>query len=45
MPKLLPAVITILVYYLIKKRNWNVYKLLALLIVLGITLSYVGVLI
>lgn len=45
LPRLLPAVITIGVLYLIKKRNWNVYKLLALLIVMRIVLSYLGILV
>lgn len=45
LPRLLPAVITIGVLYLIKKRNWNVYKLLALLIVMGVVLSYLGILV
>lgn len=45
LPRLLPAVVTIIAFYLIKKRNWNVYKLLALLIISGIVLSLLGVLV
>jgi len=44
LPSLLPVAITAIVYYLIKKRNWDVYKLLAFLIILGIALSYLGIL-
>ncbi|GGI65232.1 PTS system mannose/fructose/sorbose family transporter subunit IID [Enterococcus alcedinis] len=44
MPKLLSVVITIIVYYLIKKRNWTTYRLLALLFTIGILGSVLGVL-
>jgi PTS system N-acetylgalactosamine-specific IID component len=44
LPRLLPGLVTIMVYYLIKKKNWNVYKLLILLFVLGILGSLSGIL-
>ncbi|MFC4710735.1 PTS system mannose/fructose/sorbose family transporter subunit IID [Enterococcus eurekensis] len=44
MPKLLSVVVTIIVYYLIKKRNWTTYRLLALLFTIGILGSVLGVL-
>lgn len=44
MPKLLPVAITILVYYLVKKRNWSTYRLLALLFTMGILGSLLGIL-
>lgn len=44
MPDLLPIVITIIVFYLIKKRNWNTYKLLLLLFAIGILASVLGIL-
>lgn len=43
LPRLLPAAITLIVLYLIKKRNWSVYQLLALLISAGVILSYLGI--
>lgn len=45
LPNLLPALITILVFYLIKKRHWTTYKLLGLIFVLGIVLSAFGILV
>ena len=42
---MLPAVITIAVFTLVKKYKWSTYKLLALLFVLGIGLSYFGILV
>ncbi|WP_195988183.1 PTS system mannose/fructose/sorbose family transporter subunit IID [Clostridium sp. D53t1_180928_C8] len=45
LPNMLPAVITIIVFTLVKKYNWSTYKLLALLFVLGIGLSYFGILV
>ena len=42
LPNMLPAVITIIVFILVKKYKWSTYKLLALLFVLGIGLSYFG---
>lgn len=44
MPNLLPVIITVLVYYLIKKKNWSTYKLLILLFIVGILGSLLGVL-
>ncbi|MFZ4355794.1 PTS system mannose/fructose/sorbose family transporter subunit IID, partial [Enterococcus gallinarum] len=40
----LPVILTILVFYLIKKRNWNTYKLLILLFAIGIAASVLGIL-
>ncbi len=45
LPNMLPAVITIIVFTLVKKYKWSTYKLLALLFVLGISLSYFGILV
>lgn len=44
MPKILPVTITVIVFYLIKKRNWNTYQLLILLFVIGILGSALGLL-
>ncbi|KAE9525846.1 PTS system mannose/fructose/sorbose family transporter subunit IID [Testudinibacter aquarius] len=44
MPNLLPVLVTILVYYLLKKRNWNTYQLLFLLFGIGIAASSLGIL-
>lgn len=44
MPNLLPVTITIIVFYLLKKKKWNTYKLLLLLFVVGILFSAIGVL-
>lgn len=43
-PRLLPVILTGVVYYLIKKKNWSTYKLLALLFVVGILGSVTGLL-
>lgn len=45
LPNMLPAVITIMVFVLVKKYKWSTYKLLALLFALGISLSYFGILV
>ena len=45
LPNMLPAVITIIVFMLVKKYKWSTYKLLALLFALGISLSYFGILV
>lgn len=45
LPNMLPAIITIVVFSLIKKYKWSTYKLLALLFALGIGLSYFGILV
>lgn len=44
LPKMLPALLTIGVYYLIKKYKWTTYKIIGLLIVLGIVGSALGIL-
>lgn len=44
MPKLLPALLTIGVYYLVKKKKWSTYRLLILLFAIGIIGSAVGIL-
>lgn len=44
MPRLLPVLITVLVYYLLKKKKWNTYQLLILLFVIGILASVLGIL-
>lgn len=43
MPKLLPGVFTLIMLYLIRKRKWNTYKLIALTLVIGILGSYLGI--
>ncbi|GAA0069070.1 PTS system mannose/fructose/sorbose family transporter subunit IID [Clostridium sardiniense] len=43
-PALLPALFTILVFYLIKKRKWTTYHVVALTIVLGVLGSVLGIL-
>lgn len=45
LPNLLPAIVTILVFVLVKKYKWSTYRLLALLFALGIGLSYFGILV
>lgn len=42
-PNLLPALYTGLVFYLIKVRKWNVYKLVGLTVAVGIVLSAFGI--
>ncbi|MDQ8304457.1 PTS system mannose/fructose/sorbose family transporter subunit IID [Enterococcus faecium] len=44
MPNLLPVIITALVFYLIRKKKWNTYRLLILLFVIGILSSLFGIL-
>lgn len=44
LPRLLPALLTFLVFILIRKYKWNTYQLIALLIVGGILLSVLGIL-
>lgn len=44
-PALLPVLYTALMYWLIKKKGWNTYKLVILTVVLGIVLSVCGVLV
>ena len=44
-PSLLPALFTIFIFYLIKKKKWTTYKLIGLTLVLGILGSVLGVLV
>lgn len=44
MPKLLPVMLTVIVYYLIKEKKWTTYQLLILLFVIGIVGSALGIL-
>lgn len=43
-PALLPALFTLLVYYLIKNKKWNTYKLVILTVIIGIIGSWLGIL-
>ena len=42
-PALLPALFTMLVFYLIKKRKWTTYHVVALTIVIGVVGSVLGI--
>ncbi|MCD3216232.1 PTS system mannose/fructose/sorbose family transporter subunit IID [Clostridium botulinum C] len=42
-PKMLPALFTIFIFYLIKKRKWTTYKVVGLTILLGIIFSVLGI--
>lgn len=44
-PALLPMLYMFLMYYLIKKRNWNTYQLVILTIIIGVALSCLGILV
>lgn len=44
-PALLPMLYMLLMYYLIKKRNWNTYQLVILTIIAGVLLSVLGILV
>ncbi|MEE8682381.1 MAG: PTS system mannose/fructose/sorbose family transporter subunit IID [Coriobacteriaceae bacterium] len=44
-PSLLPVLYTALMYWLIKKKGWDTYKLVILTVILGIVLSVCGVLV
>lgn len=44
-PALLPVLYTLLMYYLIKKKGWDTYKLVILTVILGVVLSVAGVLV
>ena len=44
MPNLLPVAVTVMVFYLLKKKKWNTYQLLILLFIVGILFSVIGVL-
>lgn len=43
-PSLLPALFTILVYYLIKNKKWTTYKLVILTVIIGILGSWLKIL-
>lgn len=43
-PSLLPILYTMLMYYLIKKKKMNTYKLVIITVILGILLSVLGIL-
>lgn len=43
-PALLPALFTLLMYYLIKTKKWTTYKLVILTVIIGIVGSWLGVL-
>lgn len=43
-PALLPALFTLLVYYLIKNKKWTTYKLVILTVIIGIIGSWLGIL-
>ncbi|KGG53706.1 MULTISPECIES: PTS system mannose/fructose/sorbose family transporter subunit IID [Lactobacillus] len=45
MPYLLPVLLIYFVYWLITKKKWTVYKIILLLLVLGIALSAMGILV
>jgi len=44
MPFMLPMLLTYFVYWLITKKKWTIYKIILLLLVLGIGLSAIGLL-
>lgn len=44
MPYMLPVILIYFVYWLITKKKWTVYKIILLLLVLGIALSAIGLL-
>lgn len=44
MPFMLPLILIYFVYWLITKKKWTVYKIILLLLVLGVALSAVGLL-
>ena len=43
-PALLPALFTLLMYYLIKNKKWTTYKLVILTVIIGIVGSWLGIL-
>lgn len=43
-PALLPALFTLLMYYLIKNKKWTTYKLVLLTVLIGIIGSWLGIL-
>lgn len=42
-PNLLPALFTLFIFYLVRNKKWNVYKLLGLTIVIGMIGSVLGI--
>lgn len=44
-PALLPVLYTALMYYLIKKKGMDTYKLVIITVILGVALSYFGILV
>lgn len=44
-PALLPMLYLFLMYYLIKKKNWNTYQLVILTVIVGVVLSVAGILV
>ncbi|HFR5289895.1 TPA: PTS system mannose/fructose/sorbose family transporter subunit IID, partial [Streptococcus pneumoniae] len=42
-PALLPALFTLLVYYLIKEKKWTTYKLVILTVIIGIIGSWLKI--
>lgn len=44
-PALLPALFTLLMFYLIRQKKWTTYKLVILTVVIGIVGSWLGVLV
>lgn len=43
-PKLLPVLYTVLMYYLIKKKGVTTYKLVLITVIIGVALSFFGIL-
>lgn len=43
-PALLPALFTLLMYYLIKNKKWTTYKLVILTVIIGVIGSWLGIL-
>lgn len=43
-PAVLPVLYTLFIYYLIKKRGWTTYKLVIMTVIIGIALSFMGIL-
>ncbi|MEY8462281.1 PTS system mannose/fructose/sorbose family transporter subunit IID [Streptococcus merionis] len=43
-PALLPALFTLLMYYLIKQKKWTTYKLVILTVIIGVLGSWLGIL-
>jgi PTS system N-acetylgalactosamine-specific IID component len=43
LPQLIPLILTLLVYYLIKKKGWSTVKCIGLLLILGLVGAFFGV--